>query len=130
MAAGRDPAAHPEAAAFNFSPGPRTVKQPYYISRRDGAPLAMAGIYELWRDRALPDDHERAWLWTGAIITTSAPDALGRIHDRMPMIIEKDRWGGGVPRCPRTVGGRGSGLRRSSPPARRTSSAGSMTGCR
>jgi putative SOS response-associated peptidase YedK len=72
--------------------GPRTVKQPYYISRRDGAPLAMAGIYELWRDRALPDDHERAWLWTAAIITTSAPDELGRIHDRMPMIIEKDRW--------------------------------------
>jgi putative SOS response-associated peptidase YedK len=72
--------------------GPRTVKQPYYISRRDGALLAMAGIYELWRDGALPDDHERAWLWTAAIITTSAPDELGRIHDRMPMIIEKDGW--------------------------------------
>ena len=72
--------------------GGRTVKQPYFICRRDGGPLAMAGIYELWRDRALPDDHERAWLWTAAIITTNAPDKLGRIHDRMPMIIDENSW--------------------------------------
>ena len=70
----------------------RTVKQPYYISRADGGPLAMAGLYELWRDRAVPDDHEHAWLWTAAIITTNAPDELGQIHDRMPMIIGADSW--------------------------------------
>ena len=70
----------------------RTVKQPYFISRADGGPLAMAGIYELWRDRAVPDDHEHAWLWTAAIITTNAPDELGQIHDRMPMIIDADSW--------------------------------------
>ncbi len=28
----------------------------------------------------------------GPIITTSAPDDLGQIHDRMPMVIEPDRW--------------------------------------
>jgi putative SOS response-associated peptidase YedK len=66
--------------------------QPYYITRGDGGPLAFAGLYELWRDPELPDDHERAWLWTATIITTSAPDDLGRIHDRMPMVIEPDRW--------------------------------------
>jgi putative SOS response-associated peptidase YedK len=68
------------------------IKQPYFITRGDGGPLAFAGLYELWRDAALPDDHERAWLWTATIITTSAPDELGRIHDRMPMVIEPDRW--------------------------------------
>jgi putative SOS response-associated peptidase YedK len=68
------------------------AKQPFYICRGDGGPLAFAGLYELWRDRALPDDHERAWLWTATIITTSAPDELGKIHDRMPMVIEPDRW--------------------------------------
>lgn len=26
------------------------------------------------------------------MITTDAPDDLGRIHDRMPMIVEPDRW--------------------------------------
>jgi putative SOS response-associated peptidase YedK len=72
--------------------GDKTVKQPYYISRTDGGSLAMAGIYEFWRDRSLPDDHERAWLCTAAIITTDAPDELGRIHDRMPMIIDKSHW--------------------------------------
>ena len=68
------------------------AKQPYFITRGDGGPLAFAGLYELWRDAALPEDHERAWLWTATIITTSAPDELGQIHDRMPMVIEPDRW--------------------------------------
>jgi len=68
------------------------AKQPYFITRGDGGPLAFAGLYELWRDAALPEDHERAWLWTATIITTSAPDELGKIHDRMPMVIEPHRW--------------------------------------
>ena len=68
------------------------AKQPFYIFREDGGPLAFAGLYELWRDKDLPDDHERAWLWTAVIITTSAPDDLGKIHDRMPMVIQPDRW--------------------------------------
>ncbi len=68
------------------------AKQPYFITSGDGGPLAFAGLYELWRDAALPDDHERAWLWTATIITTSAPDDLGQIHDRMPMVIAPDRW--------------------------------------
>jgi putative SOS response-associated peptidase YedK len=70
----------------------KAAKQPYYICRQDGGPLAFAGLYELWRDRAVPDDHPDAWLWTATIITTSAPDELGRIHDRMPMVIRPDLW--------------------------------------
>jgi len=67
-------------------------KQPYYIYRKDGGALAFAGVYELWRDEALPADHERAWLWTAAIITTQATDDVGQIHDRMPMVIAPDHW--------------------------------------
>jgi putative SOS response-associated peptidase YedK len=67
-------------------------KQPYYIYRKDGGALAFAGIYELWRDEAVPADHERAWLWTAAIITTQATDDVGQIHDRMPMVIAPDHW--------------------------------------
>jgi len=74
------------------SDSPGGKKQPYYIFREDGGPLAFAGLYEFWRDKDLPDDHERAWLWTAVIITTSAPDDLGKIHDRMPMVIQPDRW--------------------------------------
>jgi putative SOS response-associated peptidase YedK len=68
------------------------VKQPYFICRGDGGPLAFAGLYELWRDPELPEDHERSWLWTTTIITTSAPDELGQIHDRMPMVVQPDQW--------------------------------------
>ncbi|MEP7024358.1 MAG: SOS response-associated peptidase, partial [Actinomycetota bacterium] len=70
----------------------RAAKQPYYIYRADGASLAFAGLYEFWRDRTLPDDHPGAWLTTATIVTTSAPDELGQIHDRMPMVIGPDAW--------------------------------------
>ena len=74
--------------------GPRggKRKQPYFIHRTDGGALAFAGLYELWRDDSLPDDHERAWLWTAAIITTQATDDVGQIHDRMPMVITPEHW--------------------------------------
>jgi putative SOS response-associated peptidase YedK len=68
-------------------------KQPMYITRKDGHSLAFAGLYELWRDGAVPPDDPDAWLWTATIITTTAPDELGHIHDRMPMIIDQARWG-------------------------------------
>jgi putative SOS response-associated peptidase YedK len=67
-------------------------KQPIYITRADGQSLALAGLYELWRDPAAGPDDADAWLWTTTIITTSAPDDLGHIHDRMPMVIDPASW--------------------------------------
>ena len=67
-------------------------KQPMYISQKNGRPLAFAGLYELWRDPAVAGADPDAWLWTATIITTSAPDEIGVIHDRMPMIIDPERW--------------------------------------
>jgi putative SOS response-associated peptidase YedK len=67
-------------------------KQPHYIRREDGGVLAFAGLYELWRDKDRPDDDPDSWLWTATIITTRAEDEVGRIHDRMPMVIEPARW--------------------------------------
>ena len=67
-------------------------KQPFYITRRDGGPLAFAGLFELWRDHQVADGDPRAWLWSATIITTSAPDDLGQIHDRMPMVIDQPGW--------------------------------------
>ncbi len=75
-----------------ISEGGTKRKQPFFIYRPDQAALAFAGIYELWRDESLPEDHERAWLWTAAIITTQATDDVGQIHDRMPMVIARDHW--------------------------------------
>ena len=74
------------------SADPKRPKQPHFIHREDGGVLAFAGLYELWRDKDRPDDDPHAWLWTATIITTQAEDEVGRIHDRMPMVIDPARW--------------------------------------
>ncbi len=76
-------------------PGPsgRPVKQPFFIRPHDGGILAMAGLYEIWRDPAVDgSDDPGAWLWSATVITTTAEDSLGQIHDRMPMLVERERY--------------------------------------
>lgn len=86
----------PEVVAV--APGrkaPKPVKQPFFLHRSDGGLLVMAGIYEIWRDPAKDRDDETAWLRTCSVITTTATDAAGHIHDRMPMVVPReaiDRW--------------------------------------
>jgi putative SOS response-associated peptidase YedK len=67
-------------------------KQPFFIHPSDGSVLAMAGLYELWRDKSKADDDPDRWLWTCTVLTTSAEDDLGRIHDRMPLLVERQRY--------------------------------------
>jgi putative SOS response-associated peptidase YedK len=67
-------------------------KQPFFIHRSDGAPMAMAGLYEFWRDRSLAEDDPDAWLTTYCIITTAAEPGLDRIHDRQPLVLERADW--------------------------------------
>lgn len=66
-------------------PGER--KQPFFIRPRGESLLALAGLYEFWRSG---DDGE--WLVTCTILTTSAPDDVGRVHDRAPLTVDRDRW--------------------------------------
>jgi len=95
----------------------RPRKQPYFVTSADGSVLALAGLYEFWRDRTLPDDHPQAWWATCAVITTEAetepfagaagenggeddggtagdwsPRALAEIHPRMPLVITPGHW--------------------------------------
>ncbi|PZS17165.1 MAG: hypothetical protein DLM57_09110 [Pseudonocardiales bacterium] len=62
-------------------------KIPHFLHQPDGRLLAMAGLYELWRDPALSDDDPHRWLWTCTIITQQATDLLGEIHDRNPVVV-------------------------------------------
>lgn len=64
-------------------------KQPFFLRRADEMPLAMAGIYEFWKE---PDAPPSAWLVTFAIVTTAAEPGLDRIHDRQPVVLDSDRW--------------------------------------
>jgi putative SOS response-associated peptidase YedK len=67
-------------------------KQPFFIRPKDGGSLAMAGLYEIWRNPAKDDDADDRFLWTCTVITTDAEDDVGMIHDRMPLMVERDRW--------------------------------------
>jgi putative SOS response-associated peptidase YedK len=56
-------------------------KQPFHITRADGAPFAFAGLWAIWHG---PGDEV---LRTCTIVTTEANDLLSDVHDRMPVIL-------------------------------------------
>lgn len=63
------------------SPGRRATKTPFLIRREDGAPMALAGLWETW---AGADGSE---VDTAAIVTCGANGTLAAIHHRMPAIL-------------------------------------------
>ncbi|MEO8696872.1 MAG: SOS response-associated peptidase [Acidimicrobiales bacterium] len=63
-------------------------KQPMYIHRVDGEPLAFAGLWETWRGPERNDDPLR----TCTIITTTANETMAPVHNRMPVILPPDKW--------------------------------------
>ncbi|QIM20266.1 SOS response-associated peptidase [Phycicoccus sp. HDW14] len=68
-------------------------KQPFFTERADGTSVAMAGLYEFWRDPAVTDpDDPMAWLSTFTVITGEAEPGLDRIHDRQPVVLEPADW--------------------------------------
>ncbi|PYC69076.1 DUF159 family protein [Streptomyces tateyamensis] len=88
----------PADGYFEWQPVPaaagrKAFKQPYYLST--GTTMLMAGLYEFWRNHAVPEDDPTAWLTTACVLTTDATDRAGRVHDRMPLTIapaDLDAW--------------------------------------
>ena len=68
----------------------RKAKQPHFIHRIDGEPLAVAGLWSMWRDSAAGPD--APWLHSCTVVTTSANDTMAKIHDRMPVILPASAW--------------------------------------
>jgi putative SOS response-associated peptidase YedK len=59
-----------------------STKTPHFIHREDGGLLAFAGLYDNWHDE----------LYSYTIITTTPNSVMESIHDRMPVILEKDQF--------------------------------------
>ncbi|MFD2740877.1 SOS response-associated peptidase [Sulfitobacter aestuarii] len=59
-------------------------RDPWYITRRDGAPLAFAALWQEWRDS------ESNLTTSCAVITTAANAPMQAIHHRMPVIVESE----------------------------------------
>lgn len=63
------------------------TRQPFYITPENSDLIAMAGVFEWWRNSDLPDDHPDRWILSASIITTTPADHLAHIHDRMPAML-------------------------------------------
>lgn len=64
-------------------------KLPYAVHRRDGEPMAFAGLWEVWRDSSDPGS---PLLKTCVIVTTEANELMEPIHDRMPVVLGRESW--------------------------------------
>jgi putative SOS response-associated peptidase YedK len=59
-------------------------KTPYYIHPQSEPFMAFAGLYDVWIH---PTGEE---LYTFTIITTEADPFMARLHNRMPVVLERD----------------------------------------
>ncbi|MGC1210548.1 MAG: SOS response-associated peptidase [Micromonospora sp.] len=64
-------------------PGGR--RQPYFMTPTDGSVLAFAGIWSVWESAG-------SALLTVSVLTTAAVGELAEVHDRMPLLLPRDRW--------------------------------------
>lgn len=62
------------------------ARTPFYVRAGDGEPLALAGLWDVWR----PPVGEPIASCT--IVTTRANARLAPIHDRMPVILPAAAW--------------------------------------
>lgn len=64
-----------------------TRSHPFAVRRTDGDPLAFAGLWSAWRH---PETAAR--LYTCSIVTTDPNELVARIHDRMPVVLDRADW--------------------------------------
>jgi putative SOS response-associated peptidase YedK len=83
----------PADGFYEWRRGPELARQPYYIRRADGPPLALAGLWASWHDPEQPRDDDP--LRSATILTTVPNALLSETHNRMPVIppeFDWDRW--------------------------------------
>jgi len=69
--------------------GPSTAsspKQPWFVHRIDGFPLAVAGLWEF------QSDNDGRTLRTCTVVTVPANADLAPVHHRMPAVLAEDDW--------------------------------------
>ena len=69
------------ASGFYEWTGEKGRKIPHYFSSADGLPLALAGLWEQWRD---PNGQE---VFSATIVVGAANGWMSRFHDRMPIFL-------------------------------------------
>lgn len=84
----------PASGFYEWTPAPAdpgaagrpTRKQPWLLSLHGGEPFAIAGLWERWR----PAGGEP--LESCTLLTCEPNELVRPIHDRMPVILPRERW--------------------------------------
>ena len=76
----------PANGFYEWQSGTGRAKTPQWVSRRDGDPVAFAGI---WYGAQSPDED----LGACVIITTAANSLVAPIHERMPVVVPPEQFG-------------------------------------
>ncbi len=63
------------------------LKRPHYITRTDGEPICLAGVWERWQDKSQPESDP---LSTFTILTTTPNPLMRPLHNRMPVILTRE----------------------------------------
>ena len=75
------------------------TKQPYFVHRRDDAPIYFAGLYAWWKDPSKSPDAADRWLLSTSVLTAPSPPEdsetpvlaeLADLHDRYPVPMDRD----------------------------------------
>jgi putative SOS response-associated peptidase YedK len=76
------------------------LKRPFEFALASGQPLALAGLWESWRQPRSSEAQGSETLRTFTIVTTTVNELAADIHDRMPVILTpkaQARWLGEEP---------------------------------
>lgn len=71
----------PASGFYEWSEGPQGERLPWYFIRADGAPMALAGLWQRWQDQD-----------SVAIVSTAAGAGMAGLHHREPVIVEAADW--------------------------------------
>lgn len=63
----------------------RTPSQPFLFKLKDNSMFAFAGLYDKWQDKQSCRE-----VYSYTIITTQPNEMVGKIHNRMPVILKKE----------------------------------------
>ncbi|MES2542892.1 MAG: SOS response-associated peptidase [Pseudomonadota bacterium] len=71
----------PASGFYEWNEGEKGARLPWYFTRLDGEPMALAGVWQHWGE-----------IDTVAIVSTEAGPGMGEIHHREPVVLEKADW--------------------------------------
>jgi putative SOS response-associated peptidase YedK len=80
----------PADGFFEWQPIDKKTKQPFAFGLKDGSLFALAGLFDVWRDKTTGQA-----LLSYTVITTDPNELLEPFHNRMPVIVrpaDYERW--------------------------------------